>query len=216
MAIVEALIDLTKLSMTISDWDKFVGDAGQWREVEEYSYHFRDMTQGWGKLGRVLDWKASYGPFEPGTYAFVYDPLNNIKNPITEWGLLNVGETTRPAYKRIVMHQLCLRGKKSNVGDKWQSQASRINTTYGCNILSEIDNISIFFRPHSYSDPNFAESRTHSVTMETQAHAQYAAIFGVMVPANTRDLPSQFQIEESKRFLIEQGYDIANLNKQLT
>lgn len=208
MSMVEAVIDLKKLGMSLVDWTQFIGDAGQWKQIPIYSSHLRDLTQGWEKLGRLTDWKPAHGPFVPGTYAFVYDPTNKIKNPITERGVMNIGETTRPAHNRIVMHQLCLRGKKSNVGNKWQSQSSRINETYGCDILNEIHNISLFFRPHSYTDAEFAEDRTHSVAMETQAHAQYAAMFGIMVPANTRDLPSQWLIEESRKFLIDKGYKI--------
>ena len=213
---VNAVIDLKKLGMTIKQWKAFIGDAGEWKTILEYSTHLRDMTQGWIKIGKVSTWKPSDGPFVPGTYAFVYDPKNKIKNPITERGVINIGETTRPGHKRIVMHQLCLRGKKSNMGDKWQSQSTRINEMYGCDILNELNNITIFFRPHHISDEAFESDRTHSSNMETQAHAQYAALWGTLTPGNTRDLPSEKLIEESKKFLTERGYKIFSGKRKLT
>jgi hypothetical protein len=44
--------------------------------------------------------------------------------------------------------------------------------------------------------------------METQAHAQYAAIWGALTPGNTRDLPDGNLIEQCRVFLAERGHKV--------
>ena len=52
--------------------------------------------------------------------------------------------------------------------------------------------------------------------METQAHAQYHALWGHGTVANTRDLPSTQLINESKKFLTKRGYKVYKSNKDLS
>jgi hypothetical protein len=49
--------------------------------------------------------------------------------------------------------------------------------------------------------------------METQAQAQYYAIFGQFTPGNTRDMPHDWMIKESRVLLEAKGYKIMEPKK---
>ena len=118
------------------------------------------------------------------------------------------GETTQDGWRRIQHHVTALRGRISNNSDKWDRVIPKINKTYKCNISKELDKVQIWFRPHSITDDAHKYSRQHSGYMETQAQAQYRAIWGYGTIGNTRDLPSQYLIENSREFLKNKGIKV--------
>lgn len=173
-------------------------------KVEEkpaYKNHMRDMTQGWEYIGNVKEYKESMGPFKPGTYALVYNRTGKVDNPIIWNQTLIFGETTRSAYKRILCHTGALRGKVTNMTEKWNKNIPRLNQIIGGDIRNNLETISIFFRPHDITDPDFQDDRTHSCNMEKQAHAQYHAIWDHGTVFNTRDLPDFSTIKEAKKLM---------------
>jgi hypothetical protein len=177
-------------------------------KVEEkpvYSSHMRDMTKGWIYVGNVKEYKESMGPFKPGTYALVYNANGKIDNPVTWNQTLMFGETTQGAYKRILCHTGALRGKVTNMTEKWNKNIPKLNKIVGGNIRNHLQDISIFFRPHDVTDPDFEEDRNHSCHMEKQAHAQYHALWNRGTMFNTRDLPGYDMIRTAKKLMEKTG-----------
>lgn len=175
-------------------------------EKPKYSNHIRDMTVGWQKIGNVKDYKETMGPFVPGTYAIVYDPAGKIDNPITWNQTLSFGESTQPAHKRIYSHAGALRGRITNMTEKWNKTIPILNRIIGSDIRKNLQHISIYFRPHEFTDPEFKFDRDHSCNMEKQAHAHYYALWGHGTKFNTRDLPSVWLIENTKKTLSDRGF----------
>jgi len=178
------------------------------REVEEkpvYKSYIRDMTKGWDYIGNVKEYKESMGPFKPGIYALVYNETGKIDNPVTWNKTLIFGETIQSGYKRIQCHTVALRGKVSNMTEKWNKNIPRLNKIAGGDIRNRLQYISIFFRPHDITDPEFTEDRDHSCNMEKQAHAQYRALWGHGTSFNTRDLPDYNMIKAGKELLESKG-----------
>lgn len=209
MPIVKTTLDLDKLGMTVEQWAEFA--KGQyWEEVVElkYSDHIRDMTKGWVKVSSVKDWNSDLGPFKPGTYAFVFDQDGDITSPLLVNRTILFGETTQSAYLRIQHHHGALRNKSTNTKESWQKKIPKINRVFDCDILNQLDKVMIFFRPHDHTDEDFQYDSNHSRRMETQAHAQYYALFGQYTPGNSRDLPNQYIIEKSKTLLESLGYKV--------
>jgi hypothetical protein len=171
-----------------------------------WSNHLRDMTKGWTRINSVSQWSSKDGPYRPGTYALVFDPYLEANDPITWADTLIFGETTQDAWKRIYSHVAALHGKTSNMSDKWAKNIPKINRFYDCDICKELANISIFFRPHELTDDDWKLDRNFSAMMERQAHAQHRALHGKFTLCNSRDIPDNYLIEESKRFLKDKGF----------
>ena len=204
---VRATLDLDKLGMTIEQWAEFA--RGQyWEEVVEltYSNHLRDMTEGWTKISSVKEWNSDLGPFKPGTYAFVFDDDGKVAHPLQRNRTILFGETTRSAYLRIHHHHGALRNKSTNTRESWKKRIPIINKIFDCDIQNQLDKVIIFFRPHDHTDENFQYDTNHSRCMETQAQAQYYAMFGQFTPGNTRDMPHDWMIKESRVLLEAKGY----------
>ena len=175
------------------------------KEKSTYSNHMRDMTKGWEYISNVKEYKESIGPFKPGTYALLYNANGKVNNPVTWNQTLIFGETIQSGYKRIQCHTVALRGKVSNMTEKWNKNIPRLNKIVGGNIRDHLQDISIFFRPHDFTDLEFAEDRNHSCNMEKQAHAQYHALWNHGTIFNTRDLPDYTMIKEAKKLLESTG-----------
>lgn len=201
--------DSTKLTpQQIAQINALLPFAEWFNQVEEkpvYSNHMRDMTKGWEFIGNVKEYKDAMGPFEPGTYALVYNANGKVDNPVTWNQTLIFGETTQDAYKRIQCHTTALRGKISNMTEKWNKNIPRLNKIVGGNIRDHLQDISIFFRPHGVTDSDFKFNRSHSCNMEKQAHAQYHALWNHGTIFNTRDLPTHHMIKTAKNLMEKTG-----------
>lgn len=208
--IVQATIDLDKVGMTPEQWSSFIGD-NFWFEVEQkpsYSNHLRDMTQGWQRLCTVEDWNGEVtawdnGWRDPGVYALVYDKDNKGLHPVLSNRTLCFGETTQHIYKRVNTHVLALKGRVSNMTEKWSKYDKVVNKAFNFDVRNELDKVWIWYRPHHLTDKDWAFDRSHSCLMEKQAHAQYKAFWFHGAPANTRDLPDYDLVQRSKKFLLE-------------
>lgn len=220
--LVEAIIDLDRLGIPLDQWQlmhKNMRGLEFWKKYQEpltYSSHIRDFTEGWIRIGSIAEWQSkewavNRGLTCPGTYALVYDHLGATENPMLTNQVIIFGETTQAAWKRLGTHVGALKGTTTNMSDKWSKHKSKVNDVFCMDIDSELDKIIIFFRPHNLTDPDWQYDRKHSSLMETQAHAQYHAIWGHGTPANTRDLPSKRLIENSKIFFRNKGYTFFDL-----
>ncbi len=208
--IVQATIDLDKVGMSEQQWRVFARDC-EWHPViqrPKWNNSIRDMLQGWQKLCTVAEWSGSsmadsQGWTEPGVYALVYE--GRIKNchPILSTETICLGETTQPLYKRVNTHVLALKGKVSNMTEKWGKYDKIVNKQFNCSLRNELDQVWIWTRPHSITDSDWKYDRDHSCHMEKQAHAFVYALWQKFPPANTRDLPDYDLCETAKNFLLE-------------
>lgn len=207
---IEARFDSEKLTQEQIKEINAVMKYAEWcRQVEEapiYKRHIRDMTKGWELISNVKEYKEAMGPYKPGTYALVYNPDGRIDNPVTWNQTWIFGETTRDAFKRILCHTGALRGTVTNMTEKWNKNVPRLNKIVGGNIKEHLHHISIFFRPHDFTDADFQYNREHSCDMEKQAHAQYHAIWGHGTIFNTRDLPNYDNVKEAKKLMESKGH----------
>lgn len=215
MTTVIATLNLEKLGLTLEQFAEFAKDNFWYVEEPKVAWknHIRDLTTPWNSVGTIADWKESAGPFKPGIYALVYDPANKICNPILHNQTIIIGETTQSACRRLVHHVGALKGNTTNMSDKYRKHLPKLNEHFGVNLQKELKNIRILFRPHDTSDPDWAEDRGHSSHMETQAHAMYYALWKHFPPGNTRDLPSTYLIDRSRKFLEEKGYQVYQPHK---
>lgn len=181
-------------------------------ELGYYEQNCKDMISGWKYINNVKDysWTNDNGPFEPGVYALVYDPVDSAVNPILDKNTIIFGESTRDCYKRIICHTGALKGTTTNMTDKWNKHLPKINRTFGIDIRQDLTKIKIFFRPHDYDDGAWRTERVHSVWMETSCQAIYKLIHGKFTPGNTRDLPSDWTVKRYRQFLIEEGLVTTN------
>lgn len=211
MTTVVATLNLDTLGLTVEQFAEFAKDNFWYvKEPEkEWSAHVRDLTTPWEPWGPAQVWKEATGPFKPGVYALVYDPKDEICNPILSNQTIVFGESTRPAYHRLYAHVGALRGKSTNMSDKYRKHLPMINEHFKIvNLRNELKNVRILFRPHETTDPDWAENQDHSGFMETQAHAMYYARWGYFAPGNTRDLPSVYEVDRCREFLKEKGFDV--------
>lgn len=216
MTKIVATIDVDKITVPFDELQKIIGEFSYYIEPEEWSNHIRDMTKGWTKVSSIKDWNSNLGPFEPGTYAIVVNKTGLVDHPILCNCTVIIGETTQEGWRRL-QHQVgALRGAITNTSDKWQRAIPEINRQYSFNIEKNLDLVDIWFRPHAVTDKDHKYNRRHSSHMETQAHAQYHALWGHGTVANTRDLPSTQLINESKKFLTKRGYKVYESNKDLS
>jgi hypothetical protein len=172
----------------------------------EWNNRVRDMLEGWYKVGTMDTWNSNDGPFQSGTYALVWDENNKIDHPIRWNRTFLFGESTRDMYLRIQTHHGALKGKTTNMSDKYRKHLPSINRWAGTDITKNLDKIAIWARPHRVSDKPHEADRHHSVYMEQQAHAFYQAMWGRGTVANTRDLPQPELVERCRKFLTESGY----------
>ena len=203
MPIIVATIDTDNCKIPFNELIELIGEFKYYVEAEPWSNHIRDMRKGWEKVGNVKTWTSNDGPFVPGTYALVYDKDGDITNPLLCNRTMIIGETTQDAWKRLAHQVGGLRGSITNTSDKWQRAIPKINKRFSCDLQKNLDKVIIWFRPHAVTDKEHQYDRKHSSFMETQAHAQYHAIWGYGTPANTRDLPSYQLIKESRAFLVK-------------
>lgn len=208
MTKIVATIDIDKLTVPFDKLSEYLGEFSYYIEPEEWSNHIRDMTKGWTKVSSVKDWNSNHGPFEPGTYALVFNDNGKVDNPILWNRTIIIGETTQDAWRRLAHQVGGLRGAITNTSDKWQRAIPKINKRYSCDITKNLDKVDIWFRPHSITDNDHKYNRRHSSLMETQAHAQYHALWGHGTVANTRDLPSVYLINNSRKFLTKRGFKV--------
>lgn len=204
MTIITAKIDLAEANITLKQWREFAkqfGSNSEWQIVKPYSRHMRNMLDGWQFINSVAEWSPKQGPNVPGTYAFCYDPKNKISNPIMCDATIIFGESTQPAWKRIASHVGAMNGRITNTSDKWQRCIPLMKNNHSVDILKDLKHIKIFFRPHNITDKDHQFDRQHSVLMETQAHAFYAAWCGHLTLGNTRDLPDDHMITDAKQCL---------------
>lgn len=207
---IQATIDLDQLGMTLEEWAKFAYNQ-EWYQLEEippWSNHMRDMTQGWQKLCTAKDWAGESkawekGWREPGVYALVLDVNDKGLHPVTSNRTVCFGETTQTLGKRVHTHISALKGKISNMTEKWNKYDSVVNYRYDCDIRNNLDKVWIWTRPHKVTDPDYIYNRNHSCYMEQQAMAHYYALWGVFPPANTRDLPYTQQVNEAKETMMK-------------
>jgi hypothetical protein len=208
--LVDIRVDSEKLTqeqiVLVNSVISFAVSVNKIESAPVYSNHIRDMTTGWQKISNVKDYKEAIGPFVPGTYAIVYDPAGKIDNPITWNQTLSFGESTQPAHKRIYSHAGALKGRITNMTEKWNKTIPILNKIIGADIRENLQHLSIFFRPHNLTDPEFQYNRDHSCYMEKQAHAYYHALWGHGTKFNTRDLPSIYLIQNAKKILSEKGF----------
>lgn len=211
---VRAEIDLKALGLSLAQWREFIKDQ-PWEEVvvkAAYNRDMRDHTQGWQLVGNVKEitgenWLYERGYTKPGVYALVWDPKNTVKNPITYNQTIVFGETIQSFYKRIYSHVGGLKGRHTNTKAKWEGHhLKQINEYFDCNIKADLSAIKIWFKPHDLLDPDWAEEKMHSQLMETQCQAHYWALWGCLPPANRRDYPSQYLIDEARTLLSNLGY----------
>ena len=122
MTTVVATLNLDTLGLTVEQFAEFAKDNFWYvKEPEkEWSAHVRDLTTPWEPWGPAQVWKEATGPFKPGVYALVYDPKDEIRNPILSNQTIVFGESTRPAYHRLYAHVGALRGKSTNMSDKYR------------------------------------------------------------------------------------------------
>lgn len=211
MTIVRVTLDLDKLGYTAEQFHNFIKDS-YYEIVEkspEYSRGIRNMLEGWEKIGTMESWEPGQGPHVPGTYALVWDSKGDVPHPILCNRTFIFGESTRPMHHRLVTHHVALRGKTSNMSDKYRKHLPAINEWAGDNIKQNLDKIAIWVRPHSATpeDKYFEEWRDHSVYMEKQAHGFYRALWGYGPVANTRDVPDEYLVDRCRTFLTEAGYN---------
>lgn len=166
-----------------------------------------DMIVGWKVINNVKDYSyTTDGPFEPGVYALVFDKNNTSSNPIFDSNTILFGESTRDTWKRLVHHTGALKGKTSNMTNKWDKHLPKINQILDTDITQHLDKIKIYFRPHQEDVGKWKTDRKYSTWMETSCHAIYHLFHGRFTPGNTRDLPSDRDIEQYKTFLTEAEY----------
>jgi hypothetical protein len=202
---ITAQFNLDKIGYTFDQFsEKILKLADQWVEstpTPDYSYQIRDITLGWNLIGTVKDWKQADGPYSSGTYSLVLDLDNTATNPIFSTNTICFGETTQPGYKRIACHTGALKGNTTNMSDKYRKHTPHINEALDIQDLTEhLDKMKIFFREHRFTDEEWEFDRTHSVYMEKLCHSAYYAIHNKFPPGNTRDLPSHWQIEKTRKF----------------
>jgi len=174
---------------------------------EIFNHDCKDLIKGWQHIGNVHDYTpSSYYPDEPGVYAFVYDTTDNLTSPLAHPNTILFGESTRPAWKRIICHTGALKNTRTNVSDKWQNHLPMINESLGCDIKKDLRNIKIYFRPHDHNDTKWRTERVYSTWMETSCHAIYKVIHDCFPPGNTRDLPTSYTVNKYRKFLTESGY----------
>lgn len=211
MTIVKVTLDLDKLGYTAEEFYNFVKDSPYEviEEQPEYSRSIRNMIAGWKKIGTMKSWNPSQGPFEPGTYALVWDDKGTVTHPILVNRTFIFGESTREMHHRLVTHHVALRGKTSNMSDKYRRHLPSINEWAGTDITKNLDKVAIWVRPHNAtpSDAHFESWRDHSVFMEQQAHGFYRALWGYGPIANTRDIPGDYLVNRCRAFLDDAGYE---------
>jgi hypothetical protein len=176
------------------------------KKKPEWTNKIRNMLEGWEKIGTMDTWCTNDGPFVPGTYALVWDKDGDVTHPILWNRTFIFGESTRGMYHRLQTHHVALRGKTSNMSDKYRKHLPSINEWAKHDVTANLDKITIWARPHSVSDTDYQYDRDHSVYMEKQAHGFYEAIWGYGPIANTRDKPDYYLIQRCKTFLTEAGY----------
>lgn len=205
-------LDTEKLVTSMQEIEELVKkNYGTWyiNQPINYSQEYRDMTYGWELISTVKDYHGpTHGPFEPGVYALVYDADNTSTNPVLEPKTILFGESTRDAYLRVITHTGALKGHTTNSTNKWEKHLPFINSTFNTDLTANLDKIKIYFRPHSLTDDQWKTLRDHSVWMETSCSAQYYLFHKRYAPGNTRDLPTAYQINEYKKFLVESGHKI--------
>lgn len=218
MATMTIQLDLDRLGYTEQQVLDFIKDSpyeyvkDYWAGLMEnsYKYEIQDITKGWQVIGNVRDWTSNDGPFESGVYALVFDPSGRVQHPITQASTFIIGETQQDGYKRIQTHTLALRGKTSNMSDKYRKHLPKINQWAGEPITKRLDKIKIFFRPHSVDnvEDRWISSRTHSLYMEKLCMGSYYACWGHFPVGNTRDLPVSEVVDKCRVFLEGRGYNL--------
>jgi hypothetical protein len=172
----------------------------------EWNNRVRDMLEGWEKINTMDKWSSNDGPAVPGTYALVWDEAYDVTHPILWNRTFIFGESTRAMWHRLQTHHVALRGKTSNMSEKYRKHLPSINRWAKVDITKNLDKVAIWARPHRVSDLDYQYDRDHSVFMEKQAHAFYEALWGHGPIANTRDKPDYSLILKCKAFLTEAGY----------
>lgn len=218
--IITAQFDLDKIKIDLKEFsnnilkfaDHYWIKDTQYTPYTPYPSHIRDITQGWKIIGNVVNWKSAHGPEVPGTYALVLDLDDSATNPIFSKFTICFGETTQPGHKRIIHHVGALKGKTSNMSDKYRKHIPYINRAFNTDITKNIDKIKIFFREHRITDEDWETSREHSVYMEQLCHAAYKILHGRFAPGNTRDLASDYLIERTNKELFKKD---SNESKEL-
>ena len=207
---IHATLEYEKLKLLYSDEEilRFLS-SGSYYTTEtkaEWKNHIRNMLEGWEKISSVEDYKPKdHGPNVPGTYALVYNGNGKVDHPILWNRAFMFGETTQPGWKRLIHHVGALRGKSSNMSDKYRKHLPVINESCGVDIKTNLSKVDIYFRPHRVSDPDHETYDRHSQCMEQQAHAFFWAIWNTKTSGNTRDLPQDWLITKCKEFLTEKG-----------
>lgn len=209
---IHAKLDYEKLKLSFTDDQilKFL-EAGTYHVLDktpEWEPTIRNMLEGWTKISSVKDYNVNeHGPFEPGTYALVYNENGKVDHPILWNQTFIFGETTQQGWKRLLHHEGALRGKTTNMSDKYRKHLPTINESVGADITKNLDKVDIYFRPHSVTDPDHKTYDRHSKHMEEQAHGFYWAIWGNKTSGNTRDLPKDWLINKCKKFLNDKGIE---------
>ena len=168
------------------------------------------MTVGWQYAGTAEEFRSGWyfnQLDEPGTYALVLDPTGTCTDPVFDYRTLLFGETTVSICKRASCSTGAIRGKKTNQTSKWEGIHPIICEEYKVKEVKPED-VRLFYRPHSVSDPKFAKDLIHSREMETQAHAMWQVFQGHITTANTRDLPTPAHIKKARAFLRKLGYNV--------
>lgn len=200
---------IAKFDVSVEEFSKIVPMdqvVEYWEETPSvpYSSHIRDITEGWQLVGNVRTWRAGDGPNVPGTYALVFNPYVESRDPFNSPYTICFGETTREGHHRIACHVGALKGNTTNMSDKYANHLHTINRQCGVSdITARLSDIDIFFRAHNESDEEWENDREHSVFMEKQCHALYYTIHNRFPPGNTRDLPSFYLIEQMSNFMEE-------------
>jgi len=209
--IVNATIDLKSLGWSKEQWIAFIGD-NPWEYVKQqprYDNKMRNLLEGWQRYSSVREFSETRayedGLYKPCCYALVAEKDYNPCHPILDKNTILFGETTQSAAKRLYTHTAAMKGRTSNMTNKYENHSGWIERKTGVNVFKDLDKIGIYYRFHDLTDKHFQYERYHSSLMETQCHALYKVLHDEFAPGNNRDLPTYGQIDQAKEFLVEKN-----------
>ena len=206
--------DLDKTNTTLTQfksWD--IAKLATWTHHPVWSNHQRDMTKGWQYAGTAEEFRSSWDwnqLDEPGTYALVLAPDGKCKSPIIDSRTFLFGETTVSVKKRASCSTGAIRGMITNQTTKWEGIHDAVCAEYNVAWVKPQD-VMLFYRPHSVSDPKFTKSVIHSREMETQAHASWQVLHHRKTTCNTRDLPTPEHILKATAQLKKIRFNIGGI-----
>lgn len=197
-----------------------VGSLTEYTPREPYSDHIRDLSEGWirsctvDNFSTAYDFSKKHNLVGPGIYALVYKhPMLKFEaHPMFLPYTITFGETcqSEPA-KRIYQHVGALKGKTTNMTQKWNDYEKTVNryieeafknsaVPIKSDIKKQLDRIEIWFRPHE--DYDWRYNKEHSKKMEIQAHAWFEALWCRNPPGNGNvSMPTKSMVKEVRQFI---------------